>query len=46
MSISILYVRTSTLDQRTDRQRVNESEFDKVIEDKCEHTPIVRTEFI
>lgn len=35
MSISILYVRTSTLDQKTDRQRVNESEYDKVIEDKC-----------
>ena len=31
----ILYVRTSTLEQRTDRQRVTESEFDKVIEDKC-----------
>lgn len=35
MSISILYVRTSTLDQKTDRQRVNESDYDKVIEDKC-----------
>lgn len=35
MSISILYVRISTLDQKTDRQRVNESEFDKVIEDRC-----------
>ncbi len=31
----ILYVRTSTLEQRTDRQRVTESEFDLVIEDKC-----------
>jgi len=31
----ILYVRTSTLEQRTDRQRVTESEFDSVIEDKC-----------
>ena len=31
----ILYVRTSTLEQRTDRQRVTESEFDIVIEDKC-----------
>lgn len=35
MSISILYVRISTLDQKTDRQRINESEYDKVIEDKC-----------
>lgn len=31
----ILYVRTSTIEQRTDRQRVTESEFDLVIEDKC-----------
>jgi DNA invertase Pin-like site-specific DNA recombinase len=31
----ILYVRTSTVEQRTDRQRVNESEYDLVIEDKC-----------
>ena len=35
MSISILYVRCSTIDQKTDRQRVNEKDFDKVIEDKC-----------
>lgn len=35
MSISILYVRISSLDQKTNRQRVNESEYDKVIEDKC-----------
>lgn len=35
MSISILYVRISSLDQKSDRQRVNEKEFDKVIEDKC-----------
>lgn len=35
MSISILYVRCSTIEQRTDRQRVNEKDFDKVIEDKC-----------
>ncbi|MCK5820689.1 MAG: recombinase family protein [Bacteroidales bacterium] len=35
MSISILYVRVSTLDQRTDRQRVSEKDFDKIIEDKC-----------
>lgn len=35
MSISILYVRVSTLDQKTDRQRVNESEFGRVITDQC-----------
>jgi len=35
MSISILYVRVSSLDQKSDRQRVNEKDFDKVIEDKC-----------
>lgn len=35
MRISILYVRVSTLEQRTDRQRVNEKDYDKVIEDKC-----------
>lgn len=38
MSISILYVRTSTVDQKTDRQRVNESSYDKIIEDKCSGT--------
>ena len=31
----ILYVRVSTLEQKTDRQRVNEKDFDLVIEDKC-----------
>jgi DNA invertase Pin-like site-specific DNA recombinase len=31
----ILYVRVSTLEQKTDRQRVNENDFDLVIEDKC-----------
>jgi DNA invertase Pin-like site-specific DNA recombinase len=31
----ILYTRTSTIEQKTDRQRVNESEFDLVVEDKC-----------
>ena len=35
MSISILYVRISSLDQNSDRQRVNEKDYDKVIEDKC-----------
>src|SRR5512133_2863283 len=38
MKISILYVRCSSLEQRTDRQRVNEKDFDKVIEDKCSGT--------
>lgn len=38
VSISILYVRTSTTDQKTDRQRVNESSYDKIIEDKCSGT--------
>lgn len=33
--INILYTRVSTLDQRTDRQRLNEKDFDLVIEDKC-----------
>jgi len=35
MSKSVLYCRVSSLDQKTDRQRVKEHEFDKVIEDKC-----------
>lgn len=35
MGISILYVRVSSLDGKTDRQRINEKDFDKVIEDKC-----------
>jgi DNA invertase Pin-like site-specific DNA recombinase len=33
--MKVLYVRVSTLEQKTDRQRVNESDFDLVIEDKC-----------
>ncbi len=32
---NILYCRVSTIDQKTDRQRVSEKEFDVVIEDKC-----------
>jgi DNA invertase Pin-like site-specific DNA recombinase len=32
--MKVLYVRVSSLDQKTDRQRVNESDFDLVIEDK------------
>ncbi|MEY3590143.1 MAG: hypothetical protein RLZZ466_663 [Bacteroidota bacterium] len=38
MSISILYVRCSTIEQNSDRQRVNEKDFDKVIEDRCSGT--------
>ena len=35
MSISVLYTRVSSVDQKTDRQQVKEDDFDKVIEDKC-----------
>jgi len=33
--MNILYTRCSTLDQKTDRQRVNEKDYAFVIEDKC-----------
>jgi DNA invertase Pin-like site-specific DNA recombinase len=33
--MKVFYVRVSTLDQKTDRQRINENEFDLVVEDKC-----------
>jgi DNA invertase Pin-like site-specific DNA recombinase len=33
--IKVIYVRVSTLEQKTDRQRVNEKDFDLVFEDKC-----------
>ena len=33
--LKVLYCRVSTLDQKTDRQRVTEKEFDMVVEDKC-----------
>lgn len=33
--MKILYVRVSSLDQKTDRQRVNENDFKLVVEDKC-----------
>ncbi|MDC0339337.1 recombinase family protein [Flavobacteriales bacterium] len=33
--MKILYVRCSSLDQKTDRQRVNEKDYDLIIEDKC-----------
>ena len=31
----MFYVRVSTLEQKTDRQRVNEREYDLIVEDKC-----------
>lgn len=33
--LNILYTRVSTLDQKTDRQRINEKDYDMVVEDKC-----------
>jgi len=33
--MNILYCRVSTIEQKTDRQRVDESKYDLVIEDKC-----------
>lgn len=33
--MKVCYVRVSHIDQKTDRQRVNEKDFDLVIEDKC-----------
>lgn len=33
--MNILYCRVSSIDQKTDRQRINESDFKVVIEDKC-----------
>jgi len=33
--MKVLYVRTSTIEQKTDRQRVNEKDFQLVVEDKC-----------
>ena len=33
--MKVLYCRVSTLEQKTDRQRITETEFDLVIEDKC-----------
>lgn len=33
--MKVLYCRVSTLDQKTDRQRVNEKDYKLVIEDKC-----------
>lgn len=33
--MKVLYVRTSTIEQKTDRQRVNEKDYQLVVEDKC-----------
>ena len=33
--MKVLYVRVSTLDQNTDRQKNDSKEFELVIEDKC-----------
>ena len=33
--VKVLYCRVSSLEQKTDRQRVNEKDFDMVVEDKC-----------
>ncbi|MEA4937823.1 MAG: hypothetical protein VB102_14485, partial [Paludibacter sp.] len=33
--LNVLYVRVSTLDQKTDRQKINEKEFNFIVEDKC-----------
>jgi len=33
--MKVLYTRISTIDQKTDRQRVNENEYALVVEDKC-----------
>lgn len=32
--MKVLYVRISSVDQKTDRQRINESDFDYIVEDK------------
>jgi DNA invertase Pin-like site-specific DNA recombinase len=33
--MKVYYVRVSSIEQRTDRQRINDKEFDLVVEDKC-----------
>lgn len=33
--MKVLYTRVSTVDQKLDRQKINEGEFDEVIEDRC-----------
>lgn len=34
-NMNVLYTRVSTLDQKTDRQKVNEKDYDLLVEDKC-----------
>lgn len=36
--MKVLYVRSSTLEQKTDRQKVNHQEYDLIVEDKCSGT--------
>ena len=31
----VLYTRVSTIEQKSDRQRINETDYDLVLEDKC-----------
>jgi DNA invertase Pin-like site-specific DNA recombinase len=33
--MKVFYVRVSTIDQKTDRQRINDKEYDLLVEDKC-----------
>ena len=33
--MKVLYTRVSSIDQKTDRQKISEKEFDLIIEDKC-----------
>jgi DNA invertase Pin-like site-specific DNA recombinase len=33
--MKVFYVRVSTLEQKTDRQRVNDKDYDLIVEDKC-----------
>jgi len=43
--MKVLYVRVSTLDQKTDRQKSDQKEFDLLIEDKCSgSTPFFQRE--
>lgn len=35
MSVSVFYARVSSVEQRTDRQRVNDNNYDLILEDKC-----------
>ncbi len=33
--MKVFYARVSTLEQKTERQRINDKEFDLIVEDKC-----------